>query len=171
MFHRSLIKNQKGVTAIEFAFVALPFFMMVIGILELGMYYASATVMEGATVQAARIIRTGQAQESGDPLGTFTDELCDKVDEIIDCSDLQFEVINPDGVNFSEAAGVQPVFDSDGNLQSGGFDPGGASEVVIVRVAYRFNFSTPWLGTLLGGSTRSALIMATATVRNEPYEF
>ena len=70
MFHRSLIKNQKGATAIEFAFVALPFFMLMIGILELGMYYASATVMEGATVQAARIIRTGQAQESGDPLAS-----------------------------------------------------------------------------------------------------
>lgn len=170
MFHRFL-KDQKGVTAIEFSFVALPFFMMIIGILELGMYYASATVLEGATVRSARIIRTGQAQESGDPLGTFTSALCSNVEKIIDCDDLQFEVINPDGTNFSEAAGVQPSFDSDGNLQSGGFDPGGANEVVIVRIAYRFQFATPWLGNLLGGGNGSALIMATATVRNEPYEF
>ena len=170
MFQR-LLKQDKGSVAIEFSFVALPFFMIIIGILELGMYYASATILEGATVRAARIIRTGQAQEAADPLTAFTDELCFNVRHIMDCTDLQYEVINPNGVNFSEAANVNPVFDADGNLQSSGFDPGGASEVVIVRVAYRFNFSTPLLGSLLGQSSRSALIMSTATVRNEPYAF
>ncbi len=168
---KQFIRKQHGVTAIEFAFVALPFFMMIIGILELGMYYASATVMEGATVSAARIIRTGQAQETADPVASFTNHLCSKVDQIMDCNNLQYEVINPPGSNFSEAADIQPIFDSDGNLQSGGFDDGEANEVVIVRAAYRFNFATPWLGNLLGGTSRSALIMATATVRNEPYEF
>lgn len=171
MFHRSLIKDQKGVTAIEFGFVALPFFMLVIGIMELGLYYTAATVIEGGTVQAARIIRTGQAQESGDPLDTFLTELCSKVDQVLDCADLQYEVVNPGGTNFAGAAGVQPSFDGDGNLDSGGFDPGGANEVVIIRVAYRFPFATPWLGNLLGGADASVLIMSTATVRNEPYEF
>lgn len=171
MFHRSILKDRRGVTAIEFGFVALPFFMLVIGIMELGMYYTTATVLESATVQAARVIRTGQAQESGDPLSTFTDTLCDKVDQVIDCSNLQFEVINPGGTNFSDAVGAQPSFDGDGNLDSGGFDPGGASEVVIIRVAYRFPFATPWLGNLLGGADASVLLLSTATVRNEPYEF
>lgn len=171
MFHRSLLKDKRGVTAIEFGFVALPFFMLIIGIMELGMYYTAATVIEGGTVRAARIIRTGQAQESADPLDTFLTELCNNVDQIMDCSDIQYEVINPDGNNFSDAGDANPSFDGDGNLDSAGFDPGGANEVVIIRVAYRFPFATPWLGNLLGGADSSVLIMSTATVRNEPYEF
>ena len=51
-------KEQDGAAALEFAFLGIPFFFFVIGIIEVALMMANASIMEGAVYDAARMVRT-----------------------------------------------------------------------------------------------------------------
>ena len=57
-------KEQSGATAIEFGMVALPFVLLLFGILSVCLYFFTTFTLENAVWQAARAIRTGQVQQS-----------------------------------------------------------------------------------------------------------
>jgi len=164
-------QQQQGVAAVEFALLATPLMMTVLGLIELSLFYASGIAVEGASTSSARVIRTGQAQISGDPLTMFQDTLCSQVGVFVDCANLTYEVINA-GQDFS-GVDMAPQFDAEGNMLSQGFDPGGSDEVVLVRVSYRYEFMTPFIGGMLddGQSTNSSTFVSTVIIRNEPYTF
>ena len=171
------IKNNDGVTAIEFAFFAIPMAFIIAGMVEVGMMSTAGTLLQGATDDAARLIRTGQAQTSADPQGMFEDMLCDKVDLLIDCDDLVYEVIKIDeGTGFGGLAAnmmlIEPVFDPDGNLVAQGFDAGNENSLIIVRVTYNYPLLSPFVGPVMSDNNNNTrLLMATAIIQNEPYQF
>lgn len=175
--YNQIIKNTQGATAIEFAFFSVPFVFIIIGIIELGMMFTAATLLQGATDESARLIRTGQAQNSGSAQNMFEDMLCDNVSVFIPCEALMYEVIRiDDETGFSGAAGgsspVQPQIDVDGNLELRGFDPGEENSLILVRVAYRYPLMTPFIAPFLSdNSDGKKLLMSTAIVQNEPYQF
>lgn len=163
-------KNTSGAVALEFALVSIPFFLVVIGIIELAMMFSAASVLEGGTHAAARVVRTGQVQGAADPLATFQAGLCNNVGGLIDCDRITHEVMMVADGNFAGAGA--PQYDTDGNMVSRGFDPGGVSDVVVVRTAYVYTFATPLIGLLVSSRDDNAiLLMSTVTIRNEPYEF
>lgn len=174
---KQFFTNDRGVTAVEFSFFAIPFAFLMVGMVEVGMLSTAGTILQGATDDAARLIRTGQAQQSGDAQGMFESMLCDKVDIMMDCDDLVYEAIKIDeGQGFGGIAGnmmlVEPVFNPDGDLVPGGFDPGAENSLVIVRVSYRYPLFSPFVGPILadrGDNTK--LLMSTAIIQNEPYDF
>lgn len=171
-FVRNWHKNASGAVAVEFGLVAIPFFMLIVGLLEMSLMFTSATVLEGGTVAASRLIRTGQAQLSGDAETLFADRLCDQVSSIIPCGSLRYEVIHPPGNTFDDADGMPPSFDADGNLDPDGFDPGGVSDVVVIRTAYRYRFITPFVAHLFANNSDNGItLLSTVTLRNEPYNF
>jgi len=165
-------RRRDGAVAVEFALVALPFFMLVIGLLEVSLMYAASVVLEGGTVTAARVIRTGQAQQSADPEETFRSLLCENVHSLIPCENLVYEVIHPPGNTFEDAADYEPQYDKDGNLKPQGFDAGGSSDVILIRTSYRYHFIMPFMGKLLSSaSDMGVTLVSTITLRSEPYEF
>lgn len=170
---KQFAQYKDGATAVEFAFIAVPFIFLMIGIFELAIMFASAYLLQGATADGARIIRTGQAQESGDAVGAFEDELCDRIGIFLDCDDLQYEVIHIPDDTFETAEDYEPTYDDDGNLISNGFDAGDINDVIMVRAAYRYRFVTPFIGLLMadGGGNSSRLLMTTYVFKNEPYNF
>lgn len=162
----------KGTAAIEFAMVGLPFIIMLVGMIEISLFFSSAVSLEGAANDAARLIRTGQVQASGDPEKLFEDQLCKQVTGLITCSDIQYQVIPVADNQFSNATAMQAEFDADGNLMNQGFDPGESSEAVLIRVIYHYPFLTPFLGRIItGGKATQALLMSTIVIKNEPYKF
>jgi len=148
-----------------------------VGMVEVGMLSTAGTLLQGATDDAARLIRTGKAQQSGDAQTMFENALCDKVDIMMDCNDLVYEVIKIDeDQGFGGIAGnmmlVEPTFDPNGDLVAGGFDPGVENSLVIARVSYRYPLFSPFVGPILadrGDNTK--LLMSTAIIQNEPYDF
>jgi len=164
-------RNDEAVTAIEFAMLAMPLFMLIFGILELGMFYASGSVLEGGATQAARLIRTGQVQQSSDPKTLFEQQLCANVSAMLDCTKLQYEVIHVSGDSFGSASSNAPVVDSNGNLVPQPFAPGTSDSVVLIRAYYKWTFYTPFIGSLLTGSTSKNWVahMSTVVVKSEPY--
>ncbi len=171
LINRWLRKKEDGVVAIEFAMVALPLFTLIFGIIESSLYFAAGSVLEGGSVQAARMIRTGQVQESSNPEDTFKTQLCNDVSVFLDCAKLQYEVIHISGDTFLSASSNAPVFDSNGNLIPRPFDPGVKDSVVIVRSYYKWEFYTPYIGSLMTGSLSKnwAGHMSTVVIKSEPY--
>lgn len=165
---KKLNHNQDGATAIEFALLSIPFVFLVIGIIEVAIMFAAAAMLEGATNAAARLVRTGQIKNQADPQAAFRDALCDYTVALVNCNELVFESIPLD--SFLDAQDMEPQYDEDGNMTSSGFDPGGSSDRVLIRVSYRYEMMTPFIGPLLGGADKSILFISTIVLQTEPYD-
>lgn len=168
----SWARDRRGSTAIEFSLVAIPFVIMMVGIIEISILYTAGSLLEGSTASAARMIRTGQLQQlnPADPEAVFRDALCANIKALVNCNRIQIEVVQlPDG--FMDAGDYAPQFDEDGNLIIRPFTMGTSSDVVLVRTAYRYPFLTPLLSTILGGASGSRLLMSTLVLETEPYDF
>lgn len=169
-FLRFWSKNDGGSTAIEFSMLSMPFIFILVGTMEIGLMFASNSVLDGATGDAARMIRTGQIQQAGgDPKEMFEERLCQKSSMLLDCSKLRIEVVEMD--RFSDFSSYSPTFDKDGNPQLRGFTPGGVNSVNLVRVFYRYKLATPLIGQFLAnGPNNSRMMISTVVLETEPYD-
>jgi Flp pilus assembly protein TadG len=173
-------RDQSGFTAVEFAIVAMPFMLLLFGIMSVCLFYFANFSIENAVWQAARAIRTGQMQSSqGAYSGASTDAdrkqlfkkaLCAAAPTFLDCNS-KAVVIVQSNANF---AGIsEPACANGGSLVSDGaaaFNPGSGSAVVLVTVCYPWK----WGGKLplfkLGNLNDGSLLMqASIAFRSEPY--
>ena len=163
-------KDEEGVTAVEFALVGLPFLFMVIGIIEMALMFTAQSLLEASTSQAARQIRTGAVQQGGGE-DVFTDAMCDFARVFIPCDEIQYQVVSME--NFGDAEEFPPPsYDADGNLEDQGFDPGGVSDVVMIRTSYTYPIKTPLMQVVLTNNSGTSRIMtSTIVLKTEPYEF
>lgn len=169
-FSKKWIRKKEGSTAIEFSLLAIPYFMLTLGIIELSIMFTSATLLEGATGSAARLIRTGQLQQSGgDPETLFRNALCGYATVLVDCQDVVIEVQQMN--SFNDFGALNAQFDTDGNMVSQGVDVGGANDRVLIRTFYRYEMMTPFVGPLLAGSDNAISFLSTVVSQTEPYDF
>ena len=162
--------REDGSTAIEFSMLCIPFITVMLAIIEISVMYASATLLEGATNSAARLVRTGQVQKAGgDAEEMFRDALCGYTTVLVNCNDVQIEVVTMD--SFASFDSYSASFDEDGNLVSQGFDAGGSEDRVLIRAVYRYRMMTPFIGQLLVGDDGEQLFISTIVLQTEPYEF
>ncbi|AHB48460.1 pilus biosynthesis protein TadE [Hyphomicrobium nitrativorans NL23] len=77
--------DTRGTTAVEFALVATPFFLLMMGIMTVGMQYLALHSLEHAVGEASRQIRTGQAQKAGMTVDDFRKMVCDEAGSTIAC--------------------------------------------------------------------------------------
>ena len=163
--------DQKGSTAVEFAFVAGPFIWMLLGLIELSLYFTTSSLLAEATNIGARQVRVGQLEGNPDPESAFRDIVCDRAAVFIPCSDIQFQVSLVNNDSFANAQTMLPAFDKDGKLVGAGYQDGAQSSVMLIRLVYRYPFLTPLIGGILsdrGDNTR--LIVNTVVMKNEPYD-
>lgn len=163
--------DTSGAAAIEFSLLALPFVFTCVCIIELGLYFGSAFLMEAAVIDASRLIKTGQVQEadSGDQEEMFADALCEIAGIIMDCDAMQYEVRKLD--SFTDD--MDAAYNEDGDLDEPEFQAGNitAGCVGLIRVAYRYEFITPLFGRFFGNQGNTRLLLATTVFRTEPYDY
>ena len=166
---RRLGHDTAGVAALEFALVALPAFTIMFGTLEFGLLTFENAVVEGATREAARTVRTGAAQISADPNGTFKQAFCNNLFGAYDCAGFSFDVRN--FTDFPNLVLPAVTFDQNGKANNVVFQPGGAGTVTTVRVIHQHVFVTPLIGTLMGaGASNTLPVISTAVFKTEPYQ-
>lgn len=160
-----LARARRGAVAVEYAIIAVPFLTLLFAIIETGYIFFSAVLIETGTAEAARQIRTGTVQASGAPIAQFRAVLCANLFNVVPCNNLRVDVRN--FTTFGAARNNPPLA---GNAGGDQFAPGGAGDVVVVRVSWSWNFITPFINRLLAnvdGGQRS--FVAAAAFRNEPF--
>ena len=78
----------------EFALLAIPFLTILMAMLETGYFYFIAVLLEGATAEAGRQIRTGNIQQSAAPIEAFKEQLCNNMFNVVACNELRVDVRN-----------------------------------------------------------------------------
>ncbi len=150
--------GDSGVAAIEFAIVGSAFMLMLLASFEFGYMLFVQSVLDNAARDAARLIRTGQAQGSANPQTTFQTLLCNDVGAIVGCGNIvyQSQVFN-DWPSAQTAMNTPPTRDVNGNMVSAGFSAGTQGQIVVVTASYNYPFSTPWVGGFFGASKSAFL--------------
>ena len=168
---RRLAGDREGAVAIEFAIVAITFLFMMFSILEIGRLYALSSVLEDATMDAGRRIRTGEMQTSGASAATFRAAVCDRMSIFEGECEQRLSVdvrVMPQFANQTPPNPVAGGAFSEGQLT---YQPGGADDIVLVRTFWRAPLFAPLVTQGLQKlSDGSAVLTAASTFRTEPYE-
>lgn len=162
--------GRKASAALEFALIAPVFFLLLLGIIENGVIFFAGSTLQYATDNAARYIRTGQAQAASTTQAQLRTRICNDIAPLLACNaNLQIDVEAYSGYS---SANFATATDASGNLKTtlNNYQPGTACNVVLVRSFYTWSIITPVLSAFLTNmSTGNHLISATAAFRNEPF--
>lgn len=176
----ALARDARGVVALEFGLVVLPFLLLVFGVVAVGIYYFQVSSIENAAQVAARDIRVGKLQQgSGSYAGATTDAerktrlltaFCSAAATLPSCS-ARTAVIVQSSANFSGISA--PSCATGGTLVSNSsttFSAGSSSSVVLVTFCYSMSMlGVPVFGKKGTLSDGSFLVQASVAFRTEPY--
>ncbi len=153
----------------EFALVAIPFFALMMAILETFLLFFASQTIETATYRGARLIRTGQAQQQTFEAADFKAAICDAMAALLDCAN-KLNVDVRTYAFFEDVDLTQPI-DEDGNLiDQFVYEPGEGGDIVVVRTFYEWPIHTNLLGLGLANlANGKRLLAATTAFRNEPF--
>lgn len=166
---RRFAREDKGVVAIEFAAVALPFFYLLMAILETSLLYFMETNLNAGVETATRQVRVGAFTGDKDD---FRNLVCEVASAVPSCnSEVKVDVRRFS--SFSATAGTD-AFEAcrDGaDPNAFGVDPGNASSIMLARVCFEWELFTPFMSKILEypSGSGSRLISAVGAFRNEPY--
>lgn len=186
-----LRRHEDGTTAIEFAIVAVPFFMFIFGLMAVSTYFFIMTSVEKGMDQASRLIRTGQAQTDGMTVKDFKNTICLKANSKdtpsaadknnpasysgwVKCPDVQVFVktfatwadVQPNNCLNNSQAVVSTAKDSDPIATYSG----DSNAIVLVTTCYRWKFAGKIPFINLGQMSDGSMMMQSSTAfRTEPY--
>jgi len=173
---RRFRKNQEGTTAIEFAMLAGPFFVLLFGIIESSLIFFAGQMLESAVDDVGRRVRTGQLDNSITE-SQFKTEVCNEAAILFDCTGIKIDL--QVAAKFDDL-GDPPTPDADDNSSdfSGyAFTAPCPEEIAMVTVSYEWPIFTyfaadniyPQSAGANNSAFRKILLNAIAVFRTEPY--
>ena len=176
-------RSRDGSTAIEFALLAFPFFLLIFATIEAVIAFAGEQLLENAVDTMARQVRTGQVKNLSEE--QFRTKFCAEISLMISCAakeDPNDQKLYLDVREFATFAAIPNYIpkqsaDQFSDLDSSDFDytPGGPKSINIVRAYYRWEVMTdivrPFITNIRkdGEMPRDYLMVATAAFRNENF--
>jgi Flp pilus assembly protein TadG len=166
--------DQHGIAAIEFGFIALPFFAILIAIFQIGLLFFAQNELETAVEKAARQLLTGSAQKSAMTQAQFVQSVCNNLPAFFpNCTTGALMVDLQTATAFSSVVTAPPTltYDSKGNVTNPWvFNSGSAGSILVLRVMYQFPVILGPLSLNLGNlSNGNHLMMASSVFQVEPY--
>jgi len=173
-------KEEDGATAVEFAFVALPFFALLFGIMELAIVFFINSALTHATAEAGRIIRVGNFQACGGA-DEFKALVCENMTGLGNCwKNVRIDVVEGDSFKTIVMPAIPPVQPRD-DTQSGDdavpqtpngvYNANAAGDTMVIRSVLHYRLALPPLLTRLDNPPGSGArtMIATTAFRNEPF--
>jgi Flp pilus assembly protein TadG len=165
-------RNRRASAAVEFALVAPAFIALLFAILETAMVFFAGQVLESVTQNGARLILTGNAQNSGYSQAQFKTQVCGPATSL---ANILFDCTNGiyiDVQSYSQFSSItiNSQIVSCNFVPPTNYSPGGPGNIVVLRMFYQWQLFVTGLGyniSNLCGSKR--LLSATAAFQNEPY--
>ena len=168
MFRR-FRRDERGANAVEFGIIALPFFALFLAIIEASLVFVTNQVMETALRDAARLVRTGQAQMQGFSANQFRDRVCQGITVLLNCrADLVVDVREFPRFGTPQTPPVRPDGTLDPNRAN--FQMGRPGSVIVATAYYDAPSYTNLLGNIMSDAPGNRIrLMATVAFRNEPF--
>lgn len=175
-----LLTRRDGATAIEFALLALPFFIIIFASLETFVAFSAEQMFANANETMARKIRTGQITSTTSK-EDYRKAFCEEIKILMPCSVDELKKEDKLFVHvekFDTYSAITPavaIVDDNLDVDSFKFNPGGKKSINIVRAYYRWDIITDLVRPLISsvkttdGLSRSYLMVATTIVENEDY--
>src|SRR3954462_13979159 len=86
---RAFLRDESGVTVVEFGLLAIPFFTIIFAILQTAILFLAMQVLDSAIEDASRMVKTGRAQGQSYTLTDFRNLMCGYTFNLFDCSQIQ----------------------------------------------------------------------------------
>lgn len=159
----TLRENNEGVTAVEFAMVAPVLFLLIFGIIEFGLIFATQSALEGATSAAARTHKALARRNSNGANANQIEALVVRYGGgLVKAGPLRVTARRlPGGWGTSSMPNGNSVKNNSGQT-------GRTGQIIQYRVYYDYSVNTPMLGQLLGGRRKVISMQASTVVQNEP---
>lgn len=161
---RRFKKERKGSTAIEFAFIIIPFLMLTMGTLEIALIHLSRSSMADAIEKTSRQIMTGEAgclsaQE-------YIDQLCDRLSFSNGSCSNNTKVVMQELTTFRDDPGAdEQNFDAIQSTMANGRE----DSIMLLRAYHRWDVMFPLLDDALGGGNGELVLVSNLAFRNEPF--
>ena len=181
---RSIGQCEDGLAAVEFAFVAPVFVIMLMGIIEFALIMFTSAVLESATSNTARLGKTGYADAGKTRAQQIVANIQARTAGLLDPKKITISTqvyaafpnvgqpepcIKPVNPPCGGTAGVNYV-DVNGNgkwdADMGAAGEGNAGEVVVYTASYPWPLFTPGIKKILGNTFT---ISSRTVVMNEPF--
>lgn len=175
------LSNDDGVTAIEFAFLGPLFIVGLLVTFESSLMLFTEYVIQTSVQEAARLVRTGQAQDKKFKANDFKDAICSIAKFAFDCNGKLTVYMNT-AATFSALEASTPSYltitggsfgkDGDGNDNPPPFQCGNPNQAVALIATYDWNIATPWIMSgfaNVDGDDRTRRLVGFSMFRNEPF--
>jgi len=178
-YFRNFTRNTDGSTAIEFAFLALPFSALLFAIVEIAIIFFISSSLTHTLSESSRSVRLGTFQEGcSDTAESFKNLICENMVSIGNCqTQLTVDLVTPAGGQFTtNILPVLPPEDPDTPNEETAIPPStyqtsNGDDVVIARARFFHRLVLPGKFTFLANRNGNVrLIQATTAFKNEPFE-
>ena len=182
---RRVLRREDGATALEFAIISPALFLLMMGIVEVGLMMTAQIMMESATYAASRMGKTGYVASGSTQEKMIKGEILRVGGVIMDPS--KISVTSTFYNNFQQIGKPEPYTDVNGNGRRDNGEPftdwngngkydtvsgdtgyGGREKVVVYTSSYDWKLFTPLVSRVLGNNG-TVTLSARAVVRNEPF--
>ena len=159
--------DKEGTTAVEFAILAFPFFLLLFGIIECSLLFFAGQMLESAVDDVGRKIRTGQLDDTMTEQ-QFKQQICSATALLFDCNkiDVDLQV----AATFDKLG--DPPVPKDGEVDHSGytFTAPCPEEIAMITVSYEWPVFTNYVAAQVSQlKDHNALLNAMAVFRTEPY--
>jgi Flp pilus assembly protein TadG len=167
--------DTRGVTAIEFAMIMPIFLLGMLVVLESGFMMFTEYVLQTSVQEAARLVRTGQAQTVNLSATAFKTKVCRIASMIMNCEG-KVTVYMKSAAKFSDLSTIPSFMDvgtkkADGTTGLNNFKCGAPNEAVALIATYDWDFVFPYFMSYFGNmnANKTRRLGAYAMFRNEPF--
>ncbi|RAK57789.1 pilus assembly protein [Phenylobacterium deserti] len=178
-------RAERGATAVEFGFIALPLMLLIFGLLELVLLFMVSATLDNATHEIARDIRTGLFQQGAAPSAeTFRSRVCARMSWLAPNCEQDLYIQAQEFPRYADLAAAPPPVitpaafpdpDYGASPQPSAlpWQAGQACSIILVRTFYRWKLFTPLMGPIFetpGAGKDIRLVSSATAFRNEPYD-
>lgn len=159
------INQTQGTTAVEFAVVAPVFFLLFMGIFEIGSMMYVQQALNLAILHVSRFGRTGDTVAGQTAKQTAASLVSQYTLGLVDVSKLTLTATTY--ANFAAVPTNSQVLAQ--KLNTGNQDFGITNQIVLYTLTYNWTFYTPLVGKFLSSNGVSKTLIASTVVQNEPF--
>jgi Flp pilus assembly protein TadG len=169
---RRLPQDEGAATAVEFAILIAPLMFLLLATLQLGIIFFAQQCLQSAATASARQLMTGSVQQQGLSQTQFQNAVCANAPVLFSCGAIMVDVQSTSSYSSVSTGSLVPTYDSTGKVtNSWSYSPGGAGDIVIMRVMYNWPvIAAPLLPGLANQPNGDRLLVATSVFKNEPFQ-